>query len=34
MVDRAGIRAALSETRGYLLSHHTPDQEFQRKYVN
>lgn len=32
MVDRAGIRAALSETRGYLLSHHAPD-EYDRCYA-
>lgn len=29
MVDRAGIRTALSETRGYLLSHHTPDERYR-----
>jgi uncharacterized membrane protein len=29
MVDRAGIRAALSETRGYLLSHHGPDEQYR-----
>lgn len=29
MVDTAGIRAALSETRGYLLSHHGPDEHYR-----
>lgn len=32
MVDRAGIRAALSETRRHLLSHHTPE-EYYRCYA-